>query len=263
MSRLVPVTREAHSHKRWRRNESYAFAASESVVPLVATEFSRAAVAMPIAFIERSARFVPVAVLSLSPGRNLFVGPAGQWLGRYIPASLRGYPFRFARIEGENDPVLCIDEDAGLIVDADDQAEQFFAPDNGPSAALQLVWKFLTELEASRNQTELAVSALASANVIQPWRLSVNIAGQDKAVMGLYRIDEATLNALDDESFLKLRKSSALPLAYLQLLSMGQLAAFEVLERLQQQLASPPRPEAEFSLDEFFDKMGGDTLQFD
>ncbi len=263
MPRLVPVTREGHSQKRWRRNEGYAFAASESVVPLVATEFSNAAVAMPIAFIERSERFVPVAVLSLTPGRNLFVGPAGQWLGRYIPASLRAYPFRFARIEGGNDPVLCIDEDAGLIVDADDQAEQFFAPDGGPSAAIQLVWRLLMELEASRTRTELAVSALASAGVIQPWQLKINLAGQEKAVTGLYRVDEATINALDDESFLKLRKSSALPLAYLQLLSMGQLAAFEALDRLQQQLASPPLPEAAFSLDEFFDKAGGETLKFD
>ena len=199
MPRLVPVTREGHSQKRWRRNEGYAFAASESVVPLVATEFSNAAVAMPIAFIERSERFVPVAVLSLTPGRNLFVGPAGQWLGRYIPASLRAYPFRFARIEGGNDPVLCIDEDAGLIVDADDQAEQFFAPDGGPSAAIQLVWRLLMELEASRTRTELAVSALASAGVIQPWQLKINLAGQEKAVTGLYRVDEATINALDDE----------------------------------------------------------------
>jgi SapC len=263
MSRLVPVTREGYSQKRWRRNESYAFAASESVVPLVGSEFSKAAVSMPIAFIERSARFVPVAVLSLSPGWNLFVGPAGQWLGRYIPASLRAYPFRFARVEGEKDPVLCIDEDSGLIVDADDQTEQFFAPDGGPSAAVQQVWRFLMELEASRTRTELAISALASAGVIQPWRLNVNIAGQDKAVTGLYRVDEATLNALDDESFLKLRKSSALPLAYLQLLSMGQVAAFEALDRLQQQLASPPRPETAFSLDEFFEKSGSETLKFD
>jgi len=263
MSRLVPITREVHSQKRWRRNESYAFAASESIVPLVGSEFSKAAVAMPIAFIERSARFVPVAVLSPLPGRNLFVGPAGQWLGRYIPASLRAYTFRFALVEGEKDPVLCIDEDSGLIVDAEEQTEQFFAPDGAPSAAIQLFWRFLMEVEASRTQTDLAISALASAAVIQPWQLNINIAGQDKAVKGLYRVDEAMLNALDDESFLKLRKAAALPLAYLQLLSMGQVAAFEALDRLQQQLAPAPRPEKEFSLDEFFEKSANETLKFD
>jgi hypothetical protein len=263
MSRLVPITREAHSQKRWRRNENYAFAASESIVPLVGWEFSKAAAAMPIALIERSASFVPVALLSPLPGQNLFVGPAGQWLGRYIPAGLRAYPFRLARVEGEKDPVLCIDEDSGLIVGAEDQTEQFFAPDGGPSAAIQLVWRFLMEIEASRTQTELAISALAGAGVIQPWLLNINIAGQEKAIKGLYRVDEAKLNALDDESFLKLRKSSALPLAYLQLLSMGEVAAFEGLERLRQQLASPPRPEREFSLDEFFEKSGSETLKFD
>lgn len=77
---------------------------------------------------------------------------------------------------------------------------------------------------------------------------------------GLFRIDEAALNVLDDEAFLKLRKSSALPLAYLQLVSTGQIALFQQLIRLQHQLA--PRQERQFPLDEIFAAAESETIRF-
>ena len=52
---------------------------------------------MPIAFIEQAGRFVPMAMMCPMPEHNLFVGPDGQWLGGYVPASLRSYPFRLVR----------------------------------------------------------------------------------------------------------------------------------------------------------------------
>jgi LSD1 subclass zinc finger protein len=58
------------------------------------------------------------------------------------------------------------------------------------------------------------------------------------------------LNVLEDASFLKLRKSGALPLAYMQILSMGQMVAFERLNLVQQQLAPPQESRA--SLDDIF-----------
>jgi hypothetical protein len=61
-------------------------------------------------------------------------------------------------------------------------------------------------------------------------------------VKGLHCINEAALNALDDEAFLKLRKSSALFLAQAQLMSMQTLGVFQHLMALQQQLAQQTKP---------------------
>jgi hypothetical protein len=55
---------------------------------------------VPLAFARHQDRFLLVAVLSLTPGFNLFVSPTGQWLGRYVPSVFRGYPFRLARKAG-------------------------------------------------------------------------------------------------------------------------------------------------------------------
>lgn len=120
MVNFVPVERERHAGKGWRPPTDYAFAATSSAIPLLIVECAKAAVVMPIAFIEKSGRYQPVAVMSPVQGRNLFIGPGGQWLGGYMPALLRGYPFSLLRAEGGEKTILCIDEDSGLIVDADE-----------------------------------------------------------------------------------------------------------------------------------------------
>src|ERR1700740_908619 len=115
MPDIVPISRERHAGKNWRRAANHAFAATEAVVPLVGTELANAALAMPIAFTRQEGRHIAIGLLSLTPGRNLFVGPDGRWLGPYVPAAFRSYPFRLIRKEGTEEWVLCIDEDSKLL----------------------------------------------------------------------------------------------------------------------------------------------------
>jgi hypothetical protein len=260
MPNFVAVSRGQHAGKAWRRANSYAFAAREAIAPLAGAEFGKAAVAMPIAFIAQAGGYLPVALMSPLAGRNFFTGPTGQWLGGYVPAVLRGYPFRLIRAEGAENSTLCIDEDSGLVVDADGTAENFFDADGNPSPATNAVLDFLAEIERNRALTDLAVAALAEAGAMQPWPFQVTADGQAAPVEGLFRIDEAALNALDDAAFLGLRKAAALPLAYMQLLSMAQVAVFEQMNRLQQQLA--PRQEQQLSLDEIFATADSGILRF-
>jgi hypothetical protein len=58
-------------------------------------------------------------------------------------------------------------------------------------------------------------------------------------VTGLYRIDEAVLNALENEDFLTLRQSGALLVADAQLLSMNQIAVLKQLAQIQTQFHEP------------------------
>lgn len=77
-----------------------------------------------------------------------------------------------------------------------------------------------------------------------------------------FGVDEVALNALADDVFLKLRKASALPIAYAQMLSAGQLGIFQHLARLQAQLRPPPAGALPESIDSLFEMPGGDTIQF-
>lgn len=240
MANIVAVSRERHATKGWRRPKGYGFAAAQAVASLNGTEFAIAALSMAIGFIEQSGRYVPVAVMSPVAGRNLFVGPAGQWLGTYIPLILRTYPFVLGRDPASEQLGLCINEDSGLVVEADTDTERFFESDGTPSSAMTAITDLLRTVELDRIATELAVAALAEAGVIQPWPFTVTIGDQQIPVKGLHRIAEAALNGLDDEKFLELRRSSGLALAQAQLLSMGHVGALAQLALIQQQLAQPP-----------------------
>ena len=133
---LTAISAENFSGKAWRRYTGYAFAAGETLIPLVVAELAQAVPAMPLGFVQSGEGFQLVAVTALQPGANLFVAPNGRWLGAYVPAALRGYPFRLVKPQDREDSVLCIDEASGLVVEAG-QGETFFDEDGRPSKALR------------------------------------------------------------------------------------------------------------------------------
>ena len=239
MVKIVPVDRDRHGRKRWRRPNGFEFAANLAVSPLGGSEFSQAIATFPIGFIERSpGSYMPVAVLALAKGGNLFVGRGGQWLGGYIPVVLRSYPFSLIRTDGVEEGALGIDEDSGLVVDngEDDSLEEFFAADGTLASTTKAIAELLHFAERDQVATAGAVSALADAGLIKPWPLTMQVGDQQITVNGLHSVNEAALNALDDATFLKLRKASSLLIAYGQLLSMVQVHGLARLTLMQQQM---------------------------
>ena len=263
MPHFTAITSEHHAGKKWQRFTSYGFAATTALAPVVGVELGRAALNMPLAFFRDRDRFVLVAVLSLTPNRNMLVAPDGRWLGGYVPGYLRSYPFAVLPQQGTNQAVLCVDTDSGLVVDGSATGEDFIGPDGNLSPVLKSVLDLLNELERSRRVTEMAVAALADAGVIQPWTIKLKSEQGEQPITGLHRIDELALNGLTDDVFLKLRKTSgALPIAYAQMLSMGQLGMFEYLAKLQAQLRPQPAATLPENIDSLFELPGDDIVRF-
>jgi hypothetical protein len=236
MTELAAITLERHAKKVWKHVTDYAFAAEQTVVPLVGAERAKAALAMPTGFIKLDAGYQLVAITSLQPGTNLYVAPDGKWLGAYLPAALRGYPFQLAQQEGAEEYILCINEASGLVVEDTEDGNAFFDDQDRPTQKIKDTLNFLTQIKASRDATEVAVNALADAGLITPWEINLKQGEKVVPVEGLFRVDEAGLNKIDDKDFLTLRKAGGLALAYAQLLSMSQLAVLERLGELQGQI---------------------------
>lgn len=220
MAQLTVISREHHANKRWTRYISYSFAAADAVAPLVAQELPRACLSLPIGFVKAEGGFQLVAVQGLQPGKNLWVSPDGRWLGAYVPAAYRGYPFVLANT-AEGQRVLCVREDSGLISEV--QGEPFFDEEGNPAKAVQDVLGFLDQVSANGPLTARLCALLAEHGLIQPWNVQLKTDSGEQKVQGLFRVDEAALNALPAESFEALRKGGALPLIYCQLLSMQHL----------------------------------------
>ena len=220
------ITRERHGHQYWLKQSGHRFAAGDALCPLVAQELPKAVLSLPIGFIAEADHFVPVAVQGLAIGQNLLVAADGQWLAAYIPIPYRGYPFRMAATE-QGEQVLCIDEASGLL--SESAGEAFFNEDGTPAKAVLEILAFFNQIDANRQLTRSICTVLQLHGLIQPWPITVQGEHGAQKVEGLFRIDEAALNALTAEALSEVRTAGGLTVAYCQLLSMQHLSTLGIL----------------------------------
>lgn len=260
MPNYQAVSKISHGDLRWKGYDNYQFAALDTVTPLVMHELPKAAMALPLALIKQDESFIPVAVQGLQPGQNLFVAPDGRWIGPYIPATYRGYPFALAQTP-DGQTVLCVDADSGLI--SDTEGEPFFDEQGQPSQPVKDVLNFLQQVQANRELTQRLCAALNAEGLIQPWPITLKGEQGDRTVQGLYRIDEAKFNALSSEALHSLHQAGALPLVYCQLLSMQHLQTLGKLAEAHAQASRgaslPATPAGDLNL-EFLNNDG--TISF-
>ncbi len=221
MAEYCVISKERHAGKTWQRPPNYAFAAKDAVAPLVAHELPRAMASMGLGFIESSGVYTLVAVQGLRQGQNKFVSRDGRWVGDYIPATYRTYPFRLGRNPDGID-ILCIDETAAQVSE-NRNGEAFFLLDGTPAPALTQAFQLLVELEKDRLKTQKACDALARHDLLEPWLLRANDGDKVLEAAGLFRVAEAKLYALDPAALAEVRDNSGLMIAFAQLFSMHQV----------------------------------------
>src|SRR5262249_49695881 len=84
-------------------------------VPLGLEEFEAAAHDYPILF-TANANPIPIALLGLGEGENLFLQADGRWKpDTYIPAYVRAFPFLFVATEGSTDLYLAMEPAAACL----------------------------------------------------------------------------------------------------------------------------------------------------
>lgn len=228
----IPVSPVAHRDAGWKRPARYFFAAQDVVAPVVMAELSHLLTNMPLAFVhaDEQAPFQLVAVQSLQPGLNVYVAPDGRWLGQYIPAFYRAYPFRMMAIETTEQTALCVDTSQGCFLNqADDKTTRLFSDDGEPTDSLKKTQALLEAFEKNRRLTSKRVEELNAAGVIEPWQVhlsqddDLNDAATTQPVRGLHRVNETALKTLPAETIKALTASGAMSLAYAQLLSEQRL----------------------------------------
>jgi hypothetical protein len=85
-------------------------------VPLTVTEFAPAALTFPVIFAGDDR--VPLAVMGLNTGENLFIGADGSIEPNvYIPAYIRRYPFVLANDDTQDRLIVCIDRGSDLLAE--------------------------------------------------------------------------------------------------------------------------------------------------
>ena len=221
-----PLDREVHRHLRLAANQPYHFAASQMLIPVVFSEIRQIAREYPIVF-PKGGQDVPSALVGVEKDVNAHVRETGHWMGRYIPAHVRRYPFllggyRNPEPEGGQRHVVMVDEDAPHL--RGDQGEPLFTESGEKAPALEQVEKVLVALHKDYEKTRQLTGQLAGAGLFAEKPLAVHPKNEEpRRIAGFSVIDTERLRTLEGGAMSELVESGAMMLAYAHLFSLINL----------------------------------------
>lgn len=240
---IEALSSERHANLGIREVENpFSFLASTHLVPLTVDEFVTAAVNYPIIFDTESK--VPLAVMGMQPGSNVFFGSNGQIDPEvYIPAFARRYPFFTAAAPPEEgqEPrsVVCIDRAAPMVTE--NPTTPFFV--NGePSEYTQNAIEFCRQFEGLLQRTSEFVSLCDQYGLFELTPINIQ-ASQDGQLqmqrIGEYlRVSDQKLKGLPKDTYLSLRDRGVDGVVYAHLVSQQNWG--KVIGRMAKLQASVP-----------------------
>src|SRR5581483_7109402 len=221
---LAPLDRMRHAGRAVPPNLSRSWCAGLNSVFLNASEMAKACADYPIAFVREnnSGEYLPVALLGLRNGENLFVNAEGRWQPlSYIPAYVRRYPFCTLELppaEGASEPQRLIAVQEDRLVASD---KPYFNPQGEATPEWQPVQELMEAMEAARQQTRAFTRRLEAFGLLAPFdAVALPRGGQQMRLQGLHRVDEEKLNALGSREQKMLMRKGELRAVYAHLLSL-------------------------------------------
>ncbi|HXJ00407.1 MAG TPA: SapC family protein [Micropepsaceae bacterium] len=224
---IVPLNRERHRDVRLNIGpDRFGFARGSHVIPAVVDEMVAGGPHLPIMFLPGPKFPVPVFLVGLHTNQNAMVNEQGAWVGDYVPAFVRRYPFMFGEVEGR-DPVTCIDE--AYVNAKATKGERLFNADGTETALLEERIRLMSEYFVAAKRNDEFAKRINELQLLRSVTIDAQFESGDSAsVNGLLTIDVAKFDALPDKDFLKLRKDRFLPAIYAHFAS---LAGIERLRR--------------------------------
>ena len=218
-----PLNPEMHGKLGVKRMDGpFGFAKIGHAIPLTVGEFPLAAVSGPIIFVGDEK--LPIAVMGLNGGENMFVRPDGLFEpGVYVPAYVRRYPFVYANDEAGDQMVLCIDRNAEFIVEGGDMP---FFEDGQPSQYTKNCIEFCNNFEMERQRTVNFVQLLKDLDLFELKTANFTptnadgTSGEPQKIAEYFGVSEDKLNALPSEKLIELRDNGALGQIYAHMLSL-------------------------------------------
>jgi hypothetical protein len=217
----VLLNREAHKGKKIAPSGTFAFSGKANSLYLAGVEFIEACKEYPIVFTQVGDKVVPVAMLGLREGENLFVDAEGAWSAGYIPAFVRRYPFVLAELEGQQMGV-CIDESYPGLNDKDGEA--LFDDKGNNTPFLQNALDFLNRYQVEYMRTDRFCQRLKDAGLLMEMNAKADLFdGTSFMVNGLMIVDERKLLQMGDKEALEIFRSGELSWVYSHLVSLSNM----------------------------------------
>jgi len=221
---LVELSRAEHSELKISPDLAEASAARQHLIPIVSSEFRKAATQYPIVFAKNpeTGRFAPYVLNGLEPEENLF------WSGTklevaYVPLNIRRRPFFVGTGDtssGTN--VLCIDIESSCLTASGQNS--IVDADGSDSSYLKEILSIVGQLVDGQKQTSSFINTALSLDLLCPIVLDIVLEdGKPLHVEGLYSIDEDRFRSLDKDKVARLWNEGLMDLIYSVIISTGQI----------------------------------------
>ncbi|SIO11922.1 SapC family protein [Vannielia litorea] len=203
----------------------FSYAAGVNSVPIAASEFALCAAEYPIVFAGTLEAPVPSVILGLDGARNAMVGKKGAWLGAYVPAYIRRYPFVLSQQDEAGNQTLHLDETADCL-NTKGRGEALFDGEGQPSDYLKDVLKFQQEYQSQHQRTQAYARRLAELELLKPMRADYTTPkGEKRTLQGFFSVDRDKLKALDDAAVMQMFRNDELECTFLHLASARNFKA--------------------------------------
>ena len=238
-SDLVPLSSADHGAWRMRQMDSLAFIAGVHAVPITTDEFAMAQRHMPIVF-SSGPDPVPLALMGLNEGTNVFVDENGQFQNGYLPAYVRRYPFMLARLHPQAEEMsLCFDPTPDLLGDFPEGIALF---DEGqPSEQTKQTLSFCEQFETAAQRTGQFMTDLVATGLLEEGEVTISNEQfpQPYIYRGFQMVNEERLRALRGDQLRKMNQNGMLVLIHAHLFSLNLMT--EIFSKQLQQGKVPPQ----------------------
>jgi hypothetical protein len=218
---LVPLSSELHGGHGLAERSDLAFARDTHAVPLTVDEFAIAQRHFPIVF-GTGEGSVPLALVGLYEGKNLFVDEAGKWRdGVYVPAYLRRHPFMLARLQPEAEVLSLVFDDSWDLVTA--EAERKFFDGTEPSELTKGILQFCEQFEQAIMRTKSFMDEVEKLELFMDGQAQIQNPGMEQPATfaGFRMINEQKLQNLRGDQARKMVQNGMMGLLYAHLFSLS------------------------------------------
>ncbi|MEY2526503.1 MAG: hypothetical protein QOE73_1274 [Verrucomicrobiota bacterium] len=223
---LVELSRAEHSELKIDPDLAEASAARQHLIPIVASEFRKAAIQYPIVFAKNpeTGRFGAFVLNGLEPEENLF------WSGTkldvaYVPLNIRRRPFFVGTadtLSSANGNVLCIDIESSCLTASGQKS--IVEADGSDSPYLKQILSIIRELVEGQNHTTGFINTALSLDLLCPILLDIVLEdGKSLHIEGLYSVDENRFKSLGKDNVGLLWNEGVMDLFYSVIISTGQI----------------------------------------
>lgn len=217
------INTEKHKNHSIKRVESFSYAKSLISAPVVASEFYEGCKDYPIIFVKDANDSWNASVMLGYEENNLYVDEQGTWKkGKYIPASIRRYPFIFVAQENNR---LSLGIDVSALSEAqEDQERKLFTPEGSPSEFTDGVLTFMNQFQGDASATANFIEQLNKWELLEEKTAQIMTPEQKSyQINGFYIVNEEKLHHLSKKKKQEICDQNAYPLITAHLISLSNI----------------------------------------